>query len=84
LITLRPKVTPFDIQQKINDAFRRIATIDAGKISAEVVGSKVILRGTVRSLAERGDAEAAAWHAPGVTNVESKLELEVPQYSYDE
>ncbi len=84
LISLRPTVTPSGIQQKINDAFRRTAAIDAEKITAEVVGGKVILRGTVRSFAERDDAEVAAWHAPGVTNVESKLELEVPQYSYDE
>src|SRR5688572_6431431 len=33
LITVRPKITPSDIQQKINDAFRRSATIDAGKIT---------------------------------------------------
>ena len=84
LISVRPKTSPFGIQQKINDAFRRTAVIDAEKITAEVVGSKVILRGTVRSFAERDDAEVAAWHAPGVTIVESKLELEVPQYSDDE
>jgi len=84
LISVRPRVIPSDIQQKISDAFRRSATIDAGKINAEVVGSKVILRGTVRSFAEKDDAELAAWNAPGVTSVESKLVLEMPQYSYDE
>jgi len=84
LISVRPKVTPSGIQQKINEAFRRSATIDAGKITAEVVGSKIILLGTVRSFAERDDAEIAAWNAPGVTSVESKLVLEMPQYSYDE
>jgi osmotically-inducible protein OsmY len=77
-------VTPSGVQEKINEAFRRSATIDAGKITAEVVGSKVILQGTVRSFAERDDAEIAAWNAPGVTSVESKLVLEMPQYSYDE
>ena len=84
LISVRPRITPSDIQQKINEAFLRSATIDAGKITTEVVGSKVILRGTVRSFAERDDAEIAAWNAPGVTSVESKLAIEVPDYSFEE
>ena len=83
-ISVKPRVNPSGIQQKINDAFRRSAAIDAEKITVEVVGSKVILRGAVRSFAEKEDAEVAAWHAPGVTGVESKLELEALQYSYDE
>ncbi|MFI5129132.1 MAG: BON domain-containing protein [Chitinophagales bacterium] len=84
LITLKPKVRPSDIQQKITSAFRRSANIDAGKITAEVFGSKVTLRGKVRSFAEKGDAERAAWLAPGVTNLESHLEIEVPEFAFDE
>lgn len=84
LISVVPKITPSDIQQKINAAFLRSASIDSGKITAQVEGSKVILRGKVRSFAERDDAEIAAWNAPGVTSVESKLEIEVPEYSFDE
>lgn len=84
LIAVTPRITASDIQQKINAAFHRSANIDAGKITAEVSGSKVILRGKVRSFAERDDAEIAAWNAPGVTSVESKLEIEVPEYSFEE
>jgi osmotically-inducible protein OsmY len=84
LISVRPKIRPGDILGKINEAFIRSATVDAGRITAEVTGSKVILKGKVRSFAERDDAELAAWNAPGVTSVESKLEIEVPEYSYDE
>jgi osmotically-inducible protein OsmY len=84
LINVKPRITPSEIQQKIKAAFQRSATIDAGKIAAEVFGSKVILRGHVRSFAEKEDAEVAAWNAPGITNVESKLEIEEPEYAFAE
>ncbi|HJS54962.1 MAG TPA: BON domain-containing protein [Chitinophagaceae bacterium] len=84
LITVKPKTTPSEIQQRIRDAFQRSATIDAGKITAEVLGSKVILRGLVRSFAEKEDAKAAVWNAPGISTVEDKLEIEESEYVYDE
>lgn len=84
LIAVKPKVKPSDIQQKISSAFHRSATIDAGKITADVTGTKVTLRGKVRSFAEKQDAENAAWNAPGVTIVESGLEIETPEYSMEE
>ena len=83
LITIKPKITSSGIEQKITSAFKRSAIIDAGKISAEVIGSRVILHGKVHSFTEKGDAENAAWFAPGVTNVESRLEIEEPEYSVE-
>ena len=83
LITVKPKVTASGINQKITAAFERSATIDAGKITPEVIGSRVTLRGKVRSFAEKEDAENAAWFAPGVTSVDSRIEIEAPEYALD-
>ena len=84
LISVKPKITASDIEQKICSAFHRSATIDSGKITAEVIGTKVTLRGKVCSFAEKEDAERAAWNAPGVTSVESKIEIEAPEYAFFE
>jgi osmotically-inducible protein OsmY len=84
LVTVKSKITPSEVQQKIKAAFQRSATIDAGKITVEVFGSKVVLHGQVRSFAEKEDAELAAWNAPGINSVESNLEIEVPEYEYEE
>jgi len=81
-ITVKPGVTTKDVQQKISAALHRHATLDAENIVVETAGNKVILRGNVRSLAERDDAEWAAWSAPGVTSVENKLTVTVKEYSF--
>lgn len=71
LITVKPKVvSTFDVSQKIKEALRRNAELDAEKITVEAKDGNVTLKGTVRSYAERRDAERAAWAAPGVTNVD--------------
>lgn len=77
LIQLRPRATPSEIQRKIEDAFRRSAEVDAQNITVEVNGSEVVLRGTVRSWAERREAERAAWAAPGVTKVDNRIAISV-------
>jgi osmotically-inducible protein OsmY len=85
MITVKPKIKVTDIQQKISAALHRSATVDAGKIKVEVSGSKVTLRGTVRSLAEKRDAEMAAWSAPGAISVDSRLlVIEQPEFAFDD
>lgn len=74
-IAIIPKIEIKNVKKQIGLAFHRSATIDADKISIESVGEKVILTGTVRSLAERKDAEHAAWLTPGVRSVENKLKV---------
>lgn len=74
-IEVKPKVAPSEVRRKIEDALRRSAEVDAGRITVEANGGEVILRGTVRSWAERQEAERAAWAAPGVTRVDNQISI---------
>ena len=84
LVAVKPKITPYELQQKINSSFQRSANIDSSRITAEVLGSKITLRGKVRSFAEKEDAENAVWSAPGVVSVENKLLIEEPEYAFED
>ncbi len=72
-ITVTPTLTPTDVKTKIEEAFRRTAAFDAQHIMVETEGRKVILSGHVRSWWEREEADAAAWAAPGVYEVENRI-----------
>jgi osmotically-inducible protein OsmY len=77
LIVVKPRVSPTDLRKKIEEALVRSAQLDAAKIAVEIQGSKAILKGSVRSWAEKQEAERAAWSAPGITAVENRIALEV-------
>jgi osmotically-inducible protein OsmY len=74
-ITVKPKVTVPDVKERIEQALKRSAEVDAGKITIETADGQVTLRGRVRSWAEREDAVDAAWAAPGVRNVVDQLSI---------
>jgi osmotically-inducible protein OsmY len=73
LIKLKPRVAASEIKQRIEEAFNRSALVDASRIQVEASGSEVILKGTVRSWAEREEAGRIAWTAPGVTKVDNRI-----------
>jgi osmotically-inducible protein OsmY len=73
LIRIKPRVEPDHVKERIEETFKRVATLDANRISVQVEGSEVTLRGTVHSWIERHEAEKAAWAAPGVTAVHNYI-----------
>lgn len=74
-IEVKPRATPMEIRRKIEEALRRAAELDANHITVETNGGEVILRGTVRSWAERREAERAAWLAPGVAKMDNRISI---------
>jgi osmotically-inducible protein OsmY len=76
-ITLALTASVSDITKDITNAFRRNARLDGDDLSVET-GSfgTVILSGVVHSWAEHDEAIAAAWAAPGVTEVDDRILVE--------
>lgn len=72
-VIVKAPVTAADVRQKIEEAFKRSADIDAKRVAVEAHDGTVVLKGTVHTLTERAAAEHAAWAAPGVIAVDDRL-----------
>jgi len=65
-----------DVKQKIEEAFKRQATLEARDIEVVAKDSTITLMGHVHTWQEHDDAARAAWAAPGVTKVENRLVIQ--------
>jgi osmotically-inducible protein OsmY len=74
-IELNALVSPRNAKREIKKALERSARVDPKTISVQLDGNKVILSGVVKSWRERKEAERAAWAAPGISDVENKIEI---------
>lgn len=75
-IELKPRPAIKAVEHQIASAFGRQASLDARGVHVAVHGSTAVLTGHVHSLAEQRIARNAAYAAPGITNVESRLTVE--------
>ncbi len=73
LIAIAPVVVGKDVRDAIQGAFHRNAQIEANRITIRAHGGQVVLNGSVKTWAEREEAERAAWMAPGVASVRNEI-----------
>jgi osmotically-inducible protein OsmY len=75
-IVITPQILPLEIKHRIETAFERGAQIDADAITVEIAANgTIILEGSVRSWAEREEAERAASTVLGVLKVENRIQV---------
>ena len=75
LIQIKPKVSGEDVKEKIEQALKRDAELEAKTIRVSVMNGKVTLEGNVHTWHDREVAEQAAWAAPGVQDVVDRIRI---------
>ncbi len=75
-IVVNSQASANDVQNRIQDAIRRRAQLDASNITVKSADGTVTLEGRVHSWDERMQAETAAWQAPGVLQIIDHLEVQ--------
>ena len=76
-ISVSPHIKSREVKSEIKAALHRYAELESRNIEVDAMDSTVTLRGSVRSWAERKEAENAAWMAPGVTQVKNEIVVSV-------
>lgn len=75
LIEIKSRVQASDVKNRIENALRRSAEVEAARIQVRVSDTKVVLDGRVYSWHERDAAKRAAWSVQGVTAVDDRLAI---------
>jgi osmotically-inducible protein OsmY len=75
-IAIKPTVSMSAVKAEIEAALKRNASEDAKKITVEVHGADVTLKGKVSSWSERESATTSAWATPGVRSVRDEMTLQ--------
>ncbi|MDG4892204.1 MULTISPECIES: BON domain-containing protein [unclassified Mesorhizobium] len=75
-IEIKPRPSTHDIKQRIENALKRNAELEAQAIKVNVIGNGAVrLEGRVHAWSERRAAERAAWSAAGVKTVEDRITI---------
>jgi osmotically-inducible protein OsmY len=75
-IQIKQAIEPTQIKERITKAFERSAEVTSRNIIVLTEGHTVTLRGTVDSIAEKDEAQRAAYLAPGVHDVKNELKVQ--------
>lgn len=75
-IALKPMARTLDLQHRIENALRRCAEVEAGKVTVKIKNDgEVILEGAVDTWSQRRAIENAVWSAPGVCAVKDLIAI---------
>lgn len=75
-IALKPTVQRFDVKQRITNALKRHAEVEASRVQISVLdGGTVSLAGEVDTWDERQAVMRAAWSASGVRKIDDHLRI---------
>lgn len=75
-ITLARRPSAADTRERIQNAIVRNAVLDSDAIQVEADGTRIILRGRVRTWLEKAQASTTAWASPHVTEVDNRIVVE--------
>jgi osmotically-inducible protein OsmY len=72
-IQIKPSAKATNVKQRIENALKRSAEVEADAVTVSVFDGRVTLSGKVKTFFERGLVERTAWMAPGVVAVNDQI-----------